>query len=653
MDEIAFGRYRLIEVIGRGGMGAVYRARDTVIDREVAVKVLPAELANEPGYRERFRREAHTAARLAEPHIIPIYDTGEIDGQLYLVMPVVDGLDLTSVLRRDGVLQPALAVRVIEQLAAALDAAHKRGLVHRDVKPSNALVTPSAFVYLIDFGIAHDASATKLTNTGMTMGTWGYMAPERFSSGVADARGDVYALACVLCECLTGRPAFPGESLQQQVAGHLTQDPPKPSALNPALPTAIDEVIARGMAKDPDERYQTAPELADDARRALAEATAPTFIEKPTVPISATQPAFAAAAGGQADGVNQQPTQLASTALAPPPQPPSPPGTVRPGQRRPGRRRLVIAALGAVALLIGAGIVAGLKLTQHHNPTASTSPSTAAAANPGPFTGTYRVDLATPTDLNGNPIKGSTPDTDTWRLRSVCRAGGCVATAARVSGTSDAVPTWVFDQVGGTWLAVALGSYQCGNTPVELWQAINLQPQPNGTLTGEMDETTTGNCHGRRTVTFTRTGDMDINSLPDPAALPARVESPAAALHGRYRETTTYANSKGALPTRPATDYAVATNCLRTGDRCMSYFHAPNSSRPLVFSAGTWNLDLVADGRCPGSGDPAHTNLTAQYPLPQPPQDPIAVLTGHGHWNVTGSCGTDTDTNETFTRTGD
>jgi hypothetical protein len=238
-------------------------------------------------------------------------------------------------------------------------------------------------------------------------------------------------------------------------------------------------------------------------------------------------------------------------------------------------------------------------------------------------------------------------------LRSMCRAGGCVATASRVSGTSDAVPTWVFDQVGGIWVAVALGSYQCDNTPVELWQAINLQPQPDGTLTGEMNETTTANCHGKRAVTFTRTGDVDVNTLPDPAALPARVESPAAALHGRYRETTTYASSKGALPTRPATDYAVATHCLRTGDRCMSYFHAPNSSRPLVFGAGNWNLDLVADGRCPGSGDPAHTNLTAQYPLPQPPQDPIALLTGHGHWNVTGSCATDTDTNETFTRTGD
>src|SRR6201996_677775 len=124
MDEVVFGRYVLQSLIGEGGMGKVYKAHDTLIDRDVAIKVLLSELSNEPGYRERFRREAHTAARLAEPHIIPIYDTGEIDGQLYLVMPVIDGLDLTSVLRRDGVLPPALAVRVIEQLAAALDAAH-------------------------------------------------------------------------------------------------------------------------------------------------------------------------------------------------------------------------------------------------------------------------------------------------------------------------------------------------------------------------------------------------------------------------------------------------------------------------------------------------------------------------------------------------
>ncbi len=138
MDEVAFGRYRLIEVIGEGGMGRVFKAHDTQLRRDVAIKVLPPELATEPGYRERFEREAYTAAQLTEPHIIPIYEAGEIDGRLYLVMPIVDGIDLASLLERDGPMSPQLAVKVIEQLAAALDAAHAAGLVHRDVKPSNA-----------------------------------------------------------------------------------------------------------------------------------------------------------------------------------------------------------------------------------------------------------------------------------------------------------------------------------------------------------------------------------------------------------------------------------------------------------------------------------------------------------------------------------
>src|ERR1700758_3631638 len=185
-------------------MGKGYKAHDTMIGRDVAIKVLPAELGAEPGYRERFRREAHTAARLSEPHIIPIHDTGEIEGRLYLVMPVIDGIDVHDLLRRDGPMSPRRAVHVTEQLAAALDAAHAVGLVHRDVKPSNALVTGRAFVYLIDFGIAHDGAATKLTGTGMIVGTWAYMAPERFTAGTADARSDVYALACVLHACLTG-----------------------------------------------------------------------------------------------------------------------------------------------------------------------------------------------------------------------------------------------------------------------------------------------------------------------------------------------------------------------------------------------------------------------------------------------------------------
>src|ERR1700759_3163902 len=239
-------------------MGKVYRAHDTMIERDVAIKVLPTELGAEPGYRERFRREAHTAARLTEPHIIPIHDTGEIESQLYLIMPVIEGIDLEALLQRDGPMSPQRAVHVIEQLAAALDAAHAAGLVHRDIKPSNALVTARDFVYLIDFGIAHNAAATKLTSTGMIMGTLAYMAPERFTAGIADARSDIYALACVLHECLTGHYPYPGESMEQQIAGHLTLDPPRPSEHRPDLPVGFDEVIARGMAKDPDQRYQAA-----------------------------------------------------------------------------------------------------------------------------------------------------------------------------------------------------------------------------------------------------------------------------------------------------------------------------------------------------------------------------------------------------------
>ena len=317
MDEVVFGRYRLIALIGEGGMGKVYKAHDSVIGRDVAIKVLPTELSAEPGYRERFRREAHTAARLTEPHIIPIYDTGEVDGQLYLVMPVIDGVDVQGLLARDGAMSPQRAVQVTSQLAAALNAAHAVGLVHRDIKPSNALVTGDDFVYLIDFGIAHDASDTKLTSTGMIVGSMAYMAPERFTTGTADGRADVYALACLLHECLTGAQPFPGESMEQQIGAHLTKDPPKPSALNPAVPVGFDEVIAVGMAKNPDQRYQSARDLATAAHQALTTSasfhpnTAPTLLADlrgqdqslpPVVAADAAEPVVSiAAASPQSD----------------------------------------------------------------------------------------------------------------------------------------------------------------------------------------------------------------------------------------------------------------------------------------------------------------------------------------------------------------
>ena len=174
MDEVAFGRYRLISLIGQGGMGKVYRAHDTVMHRDVALKVLPVELGAKPGFEERFRREALTAAGLTEP----IHDFGEAEGHLYLVMPIIDGIDVEKLLQRDGPMSPPMAVHIVEDLAAALEAAHAAGLVHRDVKPSNALMDAKQHVYLIDFGIVHDAGASKLTATRAIIGTVAYMASE-------------------------------------------------------------------------------------------------------------------------------------------------------------------------------------------------------------------------------------------------------------------------------------------------------------------------------------------------------------------------------------------------------------------------------------------------------------------------------------------
>jgi serine/threonine-protein kinase len=250
-------------------MGEVWRAFDTETKRTVAVKLLPASAADDPVFEERFRREAEAAAGLNDPHVVPIHHFGEIDGRLYVDMRLIEGRDLEAVLA-DGALQPARAVWIVEQVASALQAAHRIGLVHRDVKPSNILLTEDDFAYLIDFGIARTADDKALTSTGMVIGTWVYMAPERFTTGTTDPRGDVYALACVLYQCLTGSQPFPGNSLEQQFAGHMTAPPPRPSIAGSRVPLCLDDVVARGMAKDPDHRYQSARDLSRAARAALA-----------------------------------------------------------------------------------------------------------------------------------------------------------------------------------------------------------------------------------------------------------------------------------------------------------------------------------------------------------------------------------------------
>src|SRR4051794_15399931 len=250
-----------MELLGRGGMGEVWRAYDTETQRVVAVKVLTSNLANDPAFEQRFRREALAAAGLNDPHVVPIHHFGEIEGRLYVDMRLVVGRDLQDIIN-DGALEPERAVNIIEQIASALRSAHRIGLVHRDVKPSNILVTEDDFAYLIDFGIARAAGDSHMTGTGNVIGTWAYMAPERVTTGQTDPRGDTYALGCVLHECLTGSQPFPGTSLEQQIGGHLSLPPPRPSTIRRGIPEELDNVIATAMAKNPDQRYATVTDLA-------------------------------------------------------------------------------------------------------------------------------------------------------------------------------------------------------------------------------------------------------------------------------------------------------------------------------------------------------------------------------------------------------
>jgi serine/threonine protein kinase, bacterial len=264
-----FGPYRLRRLVGRGGMGDVYEAEDTVRDRIVALKLMSETLSSDPVFRSRMQREARTAGRLQEPHVVPIHDYGEIDGQLYVDMRLIDGKDLATILSRYGPLSPPRAVAIIRQIGSALDAAHAAQVTHRDVKPENILVSADDFAYLVDFGIASATSDEKLTQLGSTVGTVKYMAPERFSDGEVTYRADIYALACVFYECLTGSPPYRGDTFSVMGA-HVNQPIPRPSAARPGIPAAFDRVIACGMAKDPADRYATCGDLSAAAYAALA-----------------------------------------------------------------------------------------------------------------------------------------------------------------------------------------------------------------------------------------------------------------------------------------------------------------------------------------------------------------------------------------------
>ena len=337
-----FGPYELRELIGVGGMGEVYRAHDTIKGRMVALKVLRTELSADPSFQERFRRESRMAARLQEPHVIPVHDFGDIHGVLFIDMRLVDGGSLKDLLRAQGPLDPIRAARIITQVAAALDAAHAEGLVHRDVKPENVLLTPDDFAYLVDFGIAHSRGDAGVTAGGALIGSCAYMATERFTEGRVGPQADVYSLACVLYECLTGRPPFEHEELQQLMGAHIFSPPPRPSIMRRGIQRAFDDVIARGMAKEPPARFASAGDLARAATEAasMSPGPAPLVVHPSPPPPTSTRPF---------PSVYPNPDGTGHSPYVPPAPPPA----------RPGRSRApLLLAAAAVVLLALAGMLA-------------------------------------------------------------------------------------------------------------------------------------------------------------------------------------------------------------------------------------------------------------------------------------------------------
>jgi serine/threonine-protein kinase len=270
-------RYEIEEKLGRGGMATVYRGRDRVLGRPVAVKVLAQKYADDEKFVTRFRREAQASARLNHENIVSVFDTGDTDGQHYIVMELVEGETLADLLKREGKLSPERAARIASLVARALHAAHGEGIVHRDVKPGNVMLTPAGEVKVMDFGIARAATDETLTQTGMVLGTASYLSPEQSRGDSVDHRSDLYALGCVIYEMLTGEPPFTGGSPLSVAYKHVNDAPQPVSQVNPSVPPGLEAVVMRALEKDPDARFPSA----DSMRQAMTDAVA----EKTTEPL--------------------------------------------------------------------------------------------------------------------------------------------------------------------------------------------------------------------------------------------------------------------------------------------------------------------------------------------------------------------------------
>jgi YVTN family beta-propeller protein len=517
--------YRIDGVAGQGGMGVVYRATQLALDRPVALKVIASELANNADFRERFKSEAQLAASIDHPNVVPVYEAGESDGVLYLAMRYVEGTDLRELVERNGGLDPERAVRLVWQVASALDAAHRRGLVHRDVKPPNVLVAEEGedHAYLTDFGLTkHAAAASGLTKTGQFVGTPDFVAPEQIRGENADARADIYALACLLYHTLTGQVPFPRPSELAKMYAHLNDPPPSVAASVVGVAPALDEVIGIGMAKDPAARYASAGDLARAAWAALQGEPVP-------------KPAGSVATGEAATGISQVPAASAASATPPPAsaiKTPPPAGTrataakpsAAPGGGGPAswprRRRvallvvlpvLLVAAV-TVAALAAAGLLGGGGEEQGGAPAAAATATPTATAEAG--------GAAVPTpQVVANVDVGDGPDGVAVDGDSVFVSNSRAATLMRLDGvTNELIGEPLPAGENPDQIAAGKGVLWVADNDTNLLQRFQTEPDLVPTATVQIGQGSEGVALGQQLVWATNTDDDTVSRIDRAAA---------------------------------------------------------------------------------------------------------------------------------------
>jgi hypothetical protein len=455
--------YRVAERIGQGGMAVVYRAWDERLQRQVALKVLSPTLAADESFRQRFIRESRAAAAVDHPNIIPVFEAGESGGVLFLAMRYVPGGDGRTLLRQNGPLPAGQAVAIVASVAAALDAAHTAGLVHRDVKPSNMLMDIRTgqpdHVYLSDFGLTKAMlSAASLTGTGEFLGTVDYVAPEQIEGREVDARTDEYALACAAYELLSGAPPFPRDQAVAVIHAHLSTSAPPLSARRPGLPPEADAVLARGLAKLASFRYASCGEFAAALAMALGQPGSAGYVGPAPAPVAGPGPV--AGTGPQTASLLAGPGHAAGTgplAAAPAGAPATPPGPA--GRPRYGTAVIVSAVMAGVAVLAAGGVVAGFVLGNH----ASSGPGSPGAVSRAAAAGTARSQSGQPTASASSVTTSSSASTAAPPPASPPPPGAALFTVTRAipdPGSPPQVDTVAFSGDG----SILLTADQAGDT---------------------------------------------------------------------------------------------------------------------------------------------------------------------------------------------